>query len=435
MFDNDLVRTRLRNGLTILVKPVQATPVTSVWFWYRVGSRVEGSGVTGASHWVEHMLFKGTQAFATGESDRLIARVGGMRNALTWMDFTTYFETAPAEHLDLILEIEADRLYNSLFDPAEVENERTVIISERQGAENEPHFLLDEDVCAAAFKVHGYHHNTIGWQCDLETMTRADLYGHYRRYYTARNATVVVVGPFDPQEVIAKITRLFGALKPGPRPRPEGRQEPPQQGQRRVVRHGPGDTCYLQVAYRAPNATDPDFFPLVVLDTILGGAHAMSLFSHDEPAQSSRLYRALVETGLAADVSAQLFPTVAPFLYSLHATVQAPNEPHAVEAALTAAVRRLVTEPVSQAEVATAIKQTQAQFVYGAESVTDQAYWLGFSEVVASQEWLASYLTRLAAVTPADVQRVAAAYLTPDQRTVGVLLPENEQRGMLNAEC
>lgn len=425
MFTQNLLRTTLANGLTILVKPAPTAPVASVWLWYRVGSRLETPGVTGVSHWVEHMLFKGTEAFPPGEADRQVARVGGVRNAMTWIDFTTYYQTVPAEHFELALQIEADRLVNSRFDPDEVDSERTVIISERQGIENEPTFLLGEEIKAAAFKVHGYHHDTIGWQCDLEQMTRDDLYNHYRRYYTPRNAVIVVVGPFAGPEVVEKITAYFGGIESGPPPPPERSIEPRQMGERRVLRRGPGDTVYISAAFHAPPATHPDYFPLVVLDTILGGASAMGMFADAEPSRSSRLYRALVETGLAADASTQLLPTVAPFLYSLDATVQAPAEPDAVEAALLAQVQRLVDEPVSQAEVNKAIKQTQAQFVYGAESVTDQAYWLGFSEVVASLDWLDAYLARLAAVTPADVQRVAATYLAANQRTIGIFLPDD----------
>lgn len=425
MFTQNLLRTTLPNGLTILVKPTPTAPVASVWLWYRVGSRLETPGITGVSHWVEHMLFKGTEAFPLGEADRQVARVGGVRNAMTWIDFTTYYQTVPAEHFELALQIEADRLVNSRFVPEEVASERTVIISERQGAENEPLFLLDEEMRAAAFKVHGYHHGTIGWQCDLEQMTRDDLYNHYRRYYTPGQAVAVVVGPFDGPEVVEKIAATFGQIEAGPALPPERSIEPPQLGERRVIRRGPGDTVYLAAAYHVPGALHPDHFPLVVMDTILGGAHAMGMFAEGEPSRSSRLYRALVETGLAADVGTQLIPTVAPFLYTLNVTVQAPAEPDAVEAALLAQVQRLVDEPVSQAEVNKAIKQTQAEFVYGAESVTDQAYWLGFSEVVASLDWLDAYLERLAAVTPADVQRVAATYLAANQRTIGIFLPDD----------
>jgi zinc protease len=153
------------------------TPVTSFWVWYRVGSRNEGPGTSGISHWVEHMLFKGTPDYPKGEFDKAVAREGGHFNGLTWVDFTTFFETLPAERIDLALRVESDRMLNAIFDPQETELERTVIITERQGNENEPEFLLSESLQAASFQAHPYRHSVIGWQADLETMTRDQLYG------------------------------------------------------------------------------------------------------------------------------------------------------------------------------------------------------------------------------------------------------------------
>ncbi|MGD9047620.1 MAG: pitrilysin family protein, partial [Anaerolineae bacterium] len=166
----------LDNGLTVLLKESRHAPVTTFWVWYRVGSRNEVPGITGIAHWAEHMLFKGSEAFPKGEIDKQIARNGGMMNGFTWLDFTTFFETLPADRIDLGLRIEADRMVNTLFDPDEVSLERTVIISERQGAENEPTFLLGEEVVGTAFRVHPYHHDTIGDMCDLETISHADLW-------------------------------------------------------------------------------------------------------------------------------------------------------------------------------------------------------------------------------------------------------------------
>ncbi len=424
-FSEGVVRTVLPNGLTVLVKPVAAAPVATLWLWYRVGSRHEVPGITGASHWVEHMLFKGTAAFPPGEADRRVARVGGIRNAMTWIDFTTYFHTVPADSFDLALAIEADRMVNSPFDPDEFEGERTVIISERQGAENEPPFLLDEEVRSMAFKVHGYHHNTIGWLCDLERITRSDLYEHYQRYYAPGNAILVACGAFDAADMTARVGQYFGHLPARPEPPAERSVEPVQAGERRLLRVGPGDTSYLQVAYHAPAASHPDYFPMIVLDAILGGAQAMSLFAEAGPGRSARLYRALVETGLAADVTTQLVPTVAPYLYGLYAVVQADVDVATVETALLAEVQRMLDEPVTAAELTKAIKQTRAEFIYGAESVTDQAYWLGFAELVASGAWLDSYLDQVAAVTPADIQRVAHTYLRASNRTVGTFVPQS----------
>ncbi|MEJ2599162.1 MAG: pitrilysin family protein [Anaerolineales bacterium] len=168
-------RDTLSNGLTVLLKEIHTAPLISQWVWYRVGSRNERPGVTGVSHWVEHMQFKGTRRYPPGSLDKAIARLGGYWNALTHLDWTTYLETMPAASIDLVLELEADRMLNSRFDPQDVASERTVIISERQGNENEPLFQLSEAVQKKAFQVHAYRHEVIGDQADLESMQRDDL--------------------------------------------------------------------------------------------------------------------------------------------------------------------------------------------------------------------------------------------------------------------
>ena len=180
---NGVARHVLANGLIVLLKEMHKAPIISFWVLYRVGSRNEPSGKTGISHWVEHMMFKGTPNFPAGVLDKLIDREGGVWNAQTSLDYTAYFETMPADRIDIALRAEADRMINAQFDPSEVESERTVIISERQGMENSPSFWLGEEVQAAAFRVHGYHHEIIGDMADLETLTRDDLYAHYRTYY------------------------------------------------------------------------------------------------------------------------------------------------------------------------------------------------------------------------------------------------------------
>ncbi len=414
---HDIKETRLDNGLLVLTTESHAAPVAASWLWYRVGSRNERTGITGISHWVEHMLFKGTPTYPQGEFDRAIAREGGIFNGMTWLDFTTYFETLPSDRIDLALRVEADRMANATFDPAETELERTVIISERQGSENNPSFLLGEALQAAAFQAHPYHHSVIGWQCDLETLTRDQLYAHYRTYYAPNNAIVAVAGAFDPNAMLGRINELFGRIPAGPTLPPFTAQEPPQRGERRVIVEGPGTTAYLEIAYRAPAATDPDYHAMVVLDTILGGAKGMSLWGGGTSNRSSRLYKALVETELAADADSTLSSTIDPYLFSFSATVRAGRTLQEVEAALLAEIERVMAEPVSEQELAKAIKQTRAQFAYSSESVTDQGYWLGFSEVIADVGWFESFLDRLAAVTAEDVLRVARARLQPRERS------------------
>ena len=418
---------RLENGLTVLLKESRHAPVTTFWVWYRVGSRNEVPGITGIAHWAEHMLFKGSEAFPKGEISKQIARNGGLMNGLTWLDFTTFFETLPADRIDLGLRIEADRMEKALFDSEEVALERTVIISERQGAENQPTFLLDEEVVGAAFRVHPYHHDTIGDMCDLETMTHEDLWRHYQTYYGPNNAVAVAVGDFDAARMLPRIEDLFGSIPARSDPGPVNRPEPPQRGERRVNFEGPGATAYLQAAYHAPAATDPDFFPMAVLSTILTGASGMNLFSPAPPNRSSRLYKALVETGLAAGVSGSLPAMLDPYLYAISVTVRAGRSLGEVEEALDVELDRFLQEPISAGELHTAIKQTKAQFAYSSESVTNQGFWLGFSSIVADSGWFESFLDNIVAVTVEDVHRAAETYLPRRNRTVGHYLPQGLQ--------
>lgn len=418
-----ILKQTLDNGLTVLLKEDHHAPVTTFWVWYRVGSRNEVPGITGIAHWAEHMLFKGSQAFPKGEIDRQIARNGGVQNGFTWLDFTAFFETLPADRVDLGLRIEADRMVNALFDPEEVALERTVIISERQGAENEPVFLLNEEVIGAAFRVHPYHHDTIGDLCDLEAIGHEDLWRHYQTYYGPNNAIAVAVGDFEPAQMLARIADLFGPIPARSDPPPVNRPEPPQRGERRILLEGPGATAYLQVAYKAPQAAHPDFFPMALLSTILTGAGGMNLFSGPPPNRSSRLYRALVETGLAASVSGSLSPMLDPYLYSIVATVRDGRSLEEVEAALNAEMERILAGPIAAEELQTALKQSKAQFAYSSESVTNQGFWLGLSSVVADTDWFESFLDRLASVTVQDLHRAANTYLTRRNRTVGHYVP------------
>ncbi len=229
--------------------------------------------------------------------------------------------------------------------------------------------------------------------------------------------------------MLARIEELFGRIPPGPALPPFTAAEPPQRGERRVTVEGPGATAYLEIVYRAPAATHPDYYPLVVLDTILGGAKGMSLWGGGTSNRSSRLYRALVETELAADADCAVSSTIDPFLFSFSATVQAGRTLAEVEAGLLAEIQRVCLEPVSRAELTKAVKQTRAQFAYSSESVTDQGYWLGFSEILANVGWFEGFMDRLAAVTVEDVQRVACAYLKPSLRNVGLVRADGREQG------
>jgi len=416
-------KTTLPNGLLVLLKEVHTAPIISHWVWYRVGSRNEVPGITGISHWVEHMQFKGTPTYPPGVLDKAISRHGGFWNAFTYLDWTTYFETMPADKIDLALELEADRMINSRFDPEEVAAERTVIISERQGSENEPTFRLSEEVQNAAFRIHPYHHEIIGDMIDLHTMTRDDLYTHYRTHYAPNHAVLALAGDFETPTMLRRIETVFGGIPPGPQGVWHPRPEPPQSGERRVVVEGPGETTYLQAAYHAPAAAEADFFPFVVLDSLLCGPSNFNMFSSGISNKTSRLYRALAEGDLAVSVSGDLNATIDPYLYTINLTLHPQRTPEEVVAALDGEIRRIQDNPPPPDEVARAVKQARALFAYGSESITNQGFWLGFAEMIASYDWFTSYLDRLTTVTPAQVQRVAQTYLRPQNRTLGIYLP------------
>ena len=422
-----ITRTQLPNGLTIHLKEIHTAPIISHWVWYRVGSRNEVPGNTGVSHWVEHMQFKGTPSFSSTVLDKAIAREGGAWNAFTHLDWTTYYETLPADKIDLALRLEADRMINSLFEPGDVESERTVIISEREQSENEPSARLDEAVQMAAYQVHPYKNEVIGLREDLLRMTRDDLYQHYRTYYTPSNALVAVAGDFDTQEMLARLGDLYAGLPALSSPSHAVPAEPPSGSEQRVEISGPGETTYLRVAYHAPAASNPDFFAFSVLDSLLSGPTSLNMFGGGGISnKTSRLYRALVEKELAVSVHGGLSATIDPFLYDVSMIVRQDRTTEDVLSAFEDQVKRLQDEPVSERDIERAIKQARALFAYGSENITNQAFWLGYADMFGSYNWFTDYVNHLSKVTPADVQCIAQTYLTPENRVTGVYLPTGE---------
>jgi zinc protease len=427
MLDAPAPRTAvLENGLTMFIQEVHTAPLASVWCWYKVGSRDELSGFTGVSHWVEHMNFKGTTNIPREKVKGIIEEFGGSWNGYTWIDQTTYLETATKDALDRMLFIEAERMANGLYDPDEVDSERTVIISELEGGENDPDQLLEMEVNAAAFKAHPYGHPTIGWLSDLQRMTRDDLYGYYRRYYVPNNATLVVVGDVEPEDVIRKATRHFGPIAPGSVPPRLLSAEPEQLGERRVTVEKEGTTAYLKLAYHAPAASDDAFFPMLVVDAALTGAKGMNLWSSfrtPPPQRSARLYRALVEGRLASSVSGGLLPTADPYLYTVSITAREGTAREAVESAALAEIGRMSREGITADELDKAKNQLRARLVFETDSVTNIAHQLGYFQTVASVDLYLSLWRRIEAVTRAQVADAAAKYLRPANRTTGWFVP------------
>jgi zinc protease len=415
----------LDNGLTVILKEMRHAPVVCFMVWYRVGSRNEIPGTTGVSHWVEHLLFSGTPSFPGAECDRLISRNGGFWNAFTWLDHTAFFETMPAETIGLSMQIEADRMVNAVMSPEDIETERSIILSERSMYENEPRFLLNEELTSIAFRVHPYHHEVIGDEADIRSITRDDLLRHYSQYYVPNNAIVVATGNFSSVHFLIEVEKQFSGIASGKLPDGISRQEPPQRGERRTTVQGPGETAYLTMAFRCPPARHKDYLALAVLNAIFSGGNSLGSYSGGGSNRSSPLYKALVETGLALSVSGNLYPTIDPFLYTIDVVANEGIKLARIERTLDDEIERLVTSELSHDSLHKALKRAGAQFVLAGESITGQAHLLGLAEIAAGDYlWYEEVLDMLSAITLDDLDRVRNTYLGNANRCIGWYIPQ-----------
>jgi len=417
---------RLANGLRVLVRELRHAPVATAMVWYGVGSRDEAPGRTGVSHFLEHMMFKGTPRFPYGVLEEGVKRRGGMWNAFTSYDYTAYYEVLPTQHLAYALQVEADRMTGMTFDPDLTVRERGIIVSEREGSENHPSVWLYEAFMEAAYEVLPYRHPIIGSKADIRAMTAEALYAHYRRFYHPGNATVVVVGDVSAEQAFELAERNFGAIPAGDPVRPPEFVEPEQTGERRVTVRRPGPHPMLLAGYKIPAAEHPDQPALTLLSALLAGSPSFG-GSGGTMGRSSRLYRRLVEPGLA--VAASAYPRTLQYsgLFTLSATPAPGVSPEDLEAALIAELEALRDNPVDEQEFARAQKQVRAGFLYSLESALSQAVMLGSTALTQGVEHFDRALEKLEAVTPADVQRVARTYLEPRRRTVAWFLPQEEK--------
>jgi len=428
--DKTIIQTTLPNGLQVRLKEIHTAPLISHWIWYRVGSRQEKAGYTGISHWVEHMQFKGTPTFPASVLDKAISREGGIWNAFTYMDWTAYFETLPADRIRLALNLEADRMQNSLYENQEVEAERSVILSEREGNENEPLFRLGEAVQLNAFEHHPYKNEVIGTTEDLLNIKRDDLYNHYRSYYTPGNAVLAIAGDFTGEEMLSQIYDTYDSI-PGKANLPF--QIPGDEinnSEKRLEILGPGETTYLEIAYHAPEASHVDFYAFTILDSLLTGPASLNMFGGGGISnKTSRLYRALIEKDLAVSVHGGIQATIDPYLYDVTITVHPHSSVDEVLEVFDSNIDVLQNEHVSAQDIAIAVKQAKALFAYGTENITNQAFWLGYAEMFAHYDWFTQYLEKIQQVTAEDVLRIARTYLKPGSRVVGSYLPEDTAGG------
>ncbi len=415
-------RFTLRNGLKVVLAPNPDSPTASVWVWYRVGSVNERPGITGASHWVEHMLFEGSPRYGKGEIDRAVVRVGGELNAFTDVDFTAYYTTVPREHLDIPLDIEADRMTRALITDDEVARERTVIFSEREGNENWPEFRVEEELFQLAFREHPYRWDALGRREDIEQMSAAQLREYYHRFYGTRNAILVVAGGFDASAVARQVRTSFGRLPAGGEPIGVRAVEPPQRGERRSELSGPGTTPYLQVGFRAPALEEPQTPATIVLDTILGGETRLFASgagmgrSGEHP--SSRLYRGLVDPGLAVHATCDWRPRRYAGLFTIQAQAARGIALDRLERALLRLLDRLAHDGPTAREVAESRIKLRRSAILAYEGASRTGFRLGYFSVLRSPELEDEIFSALLRVTPRQVRDRARELFHEDGRLV-----------------
>jgi zinc protease len=406
------------NGLAVLTAPTPVAPVVGFGIVYRVGSRNELPGHTGATHILEHLMFKGTERFNRDkgtEAARELHRVGASFNATTWLDRTNYFEILPVDRLQLAVDIESDRLRGALVRDSDLESERSVVLNELDAGENDSFDLLMKSSFAIAYLEHPYRHPTIGWRDDVERMSGEVLRGFYDTYYHPDNSTVIVVGDIEEAAVLETVERGFGSLEPAPASMPEVRiREPEQRGERRFDIHRAGELGNLALSWHIPEGLHEDLPALSVLTQILGDG------------VTSRLYQRLVESNRCLGVHAFAMELHDPGLFQIYATIAPGTDHREIEEAIRDEVAAVAKTPPDDQEVARALAQSRTDLAFHHESPGQILG--GLTEAVAMGDWrrFVRELELVRSVSAEDLQRVASTYLSDHNLTVGWFVPDGE---------
>ncbi|MEH2062936.1 MAG: pitrilysin family protein [Nostoc sp.] len=414
-FTQGVQKTVLDNGLTVLTKEVHTAPVVSVQVWYKVGSRNEVKGENGISHQLEHLMFKGTNDRPV-QFGRLFSALGSQFNAFTSYDETAYFGTVQRDKLEALLTLEADRMENSLVGTEQLKSEKRVVISELQGYENSPGYRLNRAVMRAAFPNRAYGLSVGGTKADVEKFTVEQVRNYYQTYYSPENATLVITGDFATEPVLKVVKETYGKLvkrghiKTGKLPTASSSLSVAKKAP--IVLKQPGSAAILQAVYPLPDIKHPDVPAIDLMDAILTGG------------RSSRLYQALVESGLASSVSGGAAELIEPGWYEIEATAAPGKELSKISQVLQESLTELQEEPVTSEELNRAKTQLQASYILGNQDITSQATQLGYNQTIAGDyHFIETYLAAIAKVTPDQVQQVAKTYLNPAKQTIGFFEP------------
>jgi zinc protease len=409
---------RLKNGMKVLVQTDHSIPNVALYIFYRVGSRNEGPGTTGISHFFEHMMFNGAKKYGPGELDKVMEANGGANNAYTTRDVTVYQDWFPRSALPLIYDIEADRIQNLSFDPQKIKSEREVVASERRlRTDNDNGGLLDEQLWATSYIAHSYQWPVVGWMSDIEHWTMEQLKHHFEMGYSPNNATMVVAGDVSPEEIFQLCEKYIEPIPTHAPPPPVTTVEPEQLGERRLIVRKPSQLPLVFVAYHIPQTNSPDYYALNVLRTILFQG------------ESSRMYQRLVDKDeIALDVSSSVEPAFDPTIIEIAAQPKQGVDPQKCEKAMYEEFENAKNALVSDRELEKAKNIRLAEFYREMRTINGRANTIGTYEVFfGDYKKLFDAAKNYSTVTKEDVQRVAKAYLGANNRTVATLIPENTE--------
>lgn len=413
--------SHLANGLTVIILEDRSFPVVSVQMLYKSGSAAETSGKTGLAHFLEHLAFRASEHFPNARATELIYDSGGEWHGYTAMDQTTYFATMPKDGLDLLLRIEADRMARTVIDPASIEAEKGAVITELHGYENDPASVLLEAVTRTANQAHPYGSPMAGYVSDVARLTAADASAYYERHYAPANAVLAIVGDIATADAKALVAKRFAAIPARPAAEKNPGAEPPQNGERRTRLLGPVERQHFQLAFPSPAASHPDFALFLVLQEILAGGSGLNLrqssWSATDAVPGSLLF------GTATDVATWLPPTHDPYLFTIGGSIDRQADPAALERNIAGRLAILRNQPVSERRIADAKAAVTRAIAEDVLTTEDAAHQLAFFEGIGALDTLLAMPRHIAAVTAADLQRVARTYLSPGQMTAGWMVP------------
>ncbi|MCH7762233.1 MAG: insulinase family protein [Candidatus Marinimicrobia bacterium] len=406
------------NSLTVLLMEDHSAPVATFMVTYHVGSRNEAVGYTGSTHLLEHLMFKGSKKFNKKNGTAIwtmLQNVGARINATTWTDRTNYFELLPSEHLETAIAIEADRMRHAFLRDEDRQPEMTVVRNEFERGENDPFDVLDKNIWATAYQAHPYHHSTIGWRSDIENVSTERLKEFYDTYYWPNNATVTIIGDFEADKALKLVKKYFGRHKNSPKEIPEMyTTEPKQEGPRRLSIKRSGETGIVGIAHKSPPGLDEDTYSFQILSKILGGG------------KSSRLYRKIIDKGLATGLFMWDFPFKDNGLFITY-VFMTPGTDHAeVEKIVLDEYDNIKENGISEEEIKRAKAQINSEMAFSRDGSYSIASAL--NEAIAIGEWkfYTTYNNKIAAVTVEDIKRVAITYLQEEQSTTGYFIPETQ---------